>query len=877
MKLEEIRKKFLDYFLNKNHKQIKSDSLIPKNDDTLLFTNAGMVQFKNLFLNCDGSFNKAVSIQKCLRAGGKHNDLDLVGYTARHHTFFEMLGNFSFGDYFKERAIEYAWDFLTNILKIPANRLFITILKTDLEAEDIWINKIGISRSKIFKKDKDDNFWAMGNFGPCGPCSEIFYNHFDGNDNSIDYKSEEFLEKKCVEIWNIVFMEYFLDINGTLSKLEKPSIDTGMGLERIASVLQNVKSNYEIDLFKNLIKHIAQELQITDVDSPSIRVIADHVRSCSFLISEGIIPTNEGRGYVLRRIIRRAIRHGINLGINEEFFYKIPKFLITLMKGEYNELSVNEGLISSIIYDEEKQFSKTLKNGIKYFNDNMELFKKSENTVSGEFIFKLYDTYGFPVDFSKSIADENLLKFDFDGFKIEMEKQKNRGRANRKFFTSIDMIKKPDNNKIMQNKKTIFLRDKIIEKELKVILILKSDMSNTDILSEGEDGYLILDKTIFYPELGGQVSDTGFIDNSSVNKFKVDNVIENENIFLHKGIVKNGFFKINDIVNISVDSDKREKIKKNHTATHLLHSTLKNILGDHIIQKGSYIDDYKFRFDFSHPNKLDQKVIKKVESLINLLIINNLIISKKNMTFDEAKKNNIIGQFEEKYNKNSLNTISIGDYSKEICGGAHVDSTGEIGIFKIISEVGISSGVRRITAITGYEVYKYMTDNEDIIKNFCDKLKSDKNTVSIKLDKVIFEKNKLIKKIIGIRKEYISNYCNLIECEIIKKGYLNYIVKLINPLYDESILKDLIFRIKFKRENMIAFFAEKVGREFLFGVSVNGENCLKKFSAYKIIEHCITTDSSKYGGNNEIAFGKISDLNFIEKLNKIKLFIDKNI
>ncbi len=703
----QVRSLFLDYFQQYNHEVIPSSSLIPGNDPTLLFTNAGMVQFKDVFLgNDERPYKRATSSQRCVRAGGKHNDLENVGYTARHHTFFEMLGNFSFGDYFKRDAIVFAWKFLTEILHLPPEKLWITVYKEDQEAADIWLNDIKVDPQRFSKCGDESNFWAMGPTGPCGPCTEIFYDHganiFGGPPGTPDEDGDRY-----VEIWNIVFMQYDRAPDGKLTPLPKPSVDTGMGLERITAVMQGVQNNYDIDLFRSLIKAITDLLaaaKLTATDPTSLRVIADHIRSCAFLIVDGITPSNEGRGYVLRRIIRRALRHGNKLGLTQAFFYKLGQPLAIAMGDAYPELKTAENTIAKILRLEEEQFSVTLAQGLKLLEQAVKELKS--RTIPGEIIFKLYDTYGFPVDLTADIARERNLQMDYAGFETAMNQQRDRSRQASKFETEYNIgasIETP----------TQFVGDKnlLIEStpDTATVIALYCNSQNVETLKTGDTGSIVLDSTPFYAESGGQIGDQGILKTDTC-VFQVTDTIKQGQAHIHIGKVEQGTIQVGTKVIAQVDAERRAATVLNHTATHLLHMILRRILGTHVLQKGSLVEPERLRFDFAHSAPLTLDEIKQVEQQVNHEIRANHAASVRTSTLDEAVKNGAIGLFEDKYGA-EVRVVRFGD-SMELCGGTHAHRTGDIGIFKITSESGVAAGVRRIEAVTGAGAIAWLTKNE---------------------------------------------------------------------------------------------------------------------------------------------------------------------
>jgi len=709
----EIRSQFLKYFSEQGHEIVASSSLVPGNDPTLLFTNAGMVQFKDVFLGKDKrSYQRATSSQRCVRAGGKHNDLERVGYTARHHTFFEMLGNFSFGDYFKREAIRFAWDFLVNKLHLPAEKLWVTVYEDDKEAEEIWLNEMKIDPKRFSRCGEQDNFWSMGPTGPCGPCSEIFYDHGadipGGPPGSPDADGDRY-----IEIWNLVFMQFDRAADGTLTPLPKPSVDTGMGLERLTAVLQGLHNNYDTDLFQPLIKAMAQLASTNDLTHFSLRVIADHIRSCSFLIVDGVVPSNEGRGYVLRRIIRRALRHGNKLGVTNAFFYKLVQPLVTLMGNAYPELAKNQTRIEKILQQEEEQFSTTLSQGLKLFEQAVTELKG--DIIPGETIFKLYDTYGFPADLTADIARERNLSIDYDGFEVAMSKQRERSRQSSQFAMAADAVDVPaEINQVA----TLFSGYKNLLTEntpdTGKILALYRDGKFVDSLRAGEKGSIVLDRTPFYAESGGQVGDQGLINIPQKALFKVLDTIKQGHMHLHLGKLDKGELHIGDTVNTEVDAKRRAAIVLNHTATHILHMVLKQVLGEHAIQKGSLVDPDRLRFDFSHFAPLSEDELRIVEQRVNQEVRANYEGKVEVSSPDEAIASGAIALFGEKYGS-KVRVVSFGS-SIELCGGTHAEHTGDIGIFKITSESGVAAGVRRIEAVTGEAALRFIEKRETEFK-----------------------------------------------------------------------------------------------------------------------------------------------------------------
>ena len=733
----EVRQQFLDFFATKEHEIVASSSLIPGNDKTLLFTNAGMVQFKDVFLGDEKrANNRATTSQRCVRAGGKHNDLENVGYTARHHTFFEMLGNFSFGDYFKQDAIQYAWEFLTVVAKLPPEKLWITVFEDDDEAADIWLNTIGIAPERLSRIGAKDNFWQMGDTGPCGPCTEIFYDHGEHIWGGPPGTPEEDGDR-YIEIWNLVFMQYNRAQDGTMTPLPKPSVDTGMGLERLAAILQDGHSNYDIDLFHNLLKAIAKladiDLKSEEFTNASLKVIADHIRSCSFLIVDGIVPSNEGRGYVLRRIIRRAARHGHKLGLEYAFFYKLVQPLVDEMGEAYPELASAQQHVEKELQKEEIRFAKTLDKGMKILEAG--IADLQGDTLSGDVVFELYDTYGFPLDLTADIARERKLKIDQDGFETAMEAQRQRARAAGKFDTDY-------NAKLDINGETLFKGYDTTSDKNNLIEKIFIDGKLVDTINEGEQAQLVLDATPFYAESGGQIGDTGEIVASN-NVFVVHDTQKQGDTFIHNGVMQSGRLKANDSVATRVDSKRRQAIVLNHSATHLMQTALQKVLGPHVQQKGSLVTEKILRFDLSHSEPITKDEIAQVEALVNQQIRFNTAAQSDITSMDEAIERGAMALFGEKYG-NEVRVVTIG-YSTELCGGVHVQRSGDIGLFKIISEGGVAAGVRRIEAVTGAMALDWVDAQGKQLHQVAHSVKSSIKEVGCKVDLMV-EKNRTLEK-----------------------------------------------------------------------------------------------------------------------------------
>ncbi|EPL8094135.1 alanine--tRNA ligase [Morganella morganii] len=738
----EIRQAFLDFFHTKGHQIVQSSSLVPNNDPTLLFTNAGMNQFKDVFLGLDKRpYTRATTAQRCVRAGGKHNDLENVGYTARHHTFFEMLGNFSFGDYFKHDAINFAWELLTGKewFNLPKEKLWVTVYATDDEAYNIWKDEVGVPAERIIRigdnkgaQYASDNFWQMGDTGPCGPCTEIFFDHGDhiwgGPPGSPEEDGDRY-----IEIWNIVFMQFNRQSDGTLEPLPKPSVDTGMGLERITAVLQHVNSNYDIDLFRKLIADVAKVTGADDLTSKSLRVIADHIRSCAFLICDGVIPSNEGRGYVLRRIIRRAVRHGYMLGAKDTFFYKLVAPLIDVMGSAGEELARQRVMVEKVLKSEEEQFARTLERGLQLLDD--ELASLTGDTLSGEAAFRLYDTYGFPLDLTADVCRERNLKVDEAGFEAAMEEQRRRARENSGFGADYNSLIKVD-------KRSDFSGYDHNEQAATIVALYKEGQPVTE-LNAGDEGLVILDKTAFYAESGGQVGDTGVLSSNDA-QFSVLDTQKYGQAIGHAGRVDSGKLTVNHKITAKIDEERRNAIRLNHSATHLMHAALRQVLGEHVSQKGSLVNDKYLRFDFSHFEAMTPAQIREVEALVNAEIRKNEPVVTELMDLEEAKAKGAMALFGEKYDER-VRVLSMGDFSTELCGGTHAARTGDIGLFRIISESATAAGIRRIEAVTGAGALESVNQQSDALSSVAQLVKSDEAGVSEKV-KAALDKIRILEK-----------------------------------------------------------------------------------------------------------------------------------
>ena len=849
MQVSQVRQKFLDYFKYHGHEVVKSSSLIPHDDPTLLFTNAGMNQFKDVFLGLESrNYVRATSSQKCVRAGGKHNDLENVGYTARHHTFFEMLGNFSFGDYFKFDAIKYAWGFLTTELKIPQDKLYVTVYHTDDEAYNIWHNEIGLSPDRIIRiGDKpngaSDNFWQMGDTGPCGPCTEIFYDHgahiWGGLPGSAEEDGDRF-----IEIWNCVFMQFNRDEAGVLHALPKPSVDTGMGLERISAVMQHVHGNYEIDIFTKLIKHASELANCADLNNPSLKVLADHIRSISFLIADGVLPSNEGRGYVLRRILRRAIRHGYKLGLRNPFLYKLVITLVALMGEAYAELIINQEQIEKIIKQEEERFFQTIDNGMQLLQDQLKQVKN--NVLSGEIAFKLYDTYGFPLDLTQDVCREFEIDVDITEFDSCMEKQKTMARISGKF--------KMNANVDYDGCETNFIGYTDISIEAKVVALYYDNLA-VEQLNANQDGVIVLDKTVFYAESGGQAGDSGVlqIDGGATLLINIHDTQKiRPQVVGHLGVVGNGTIKIGDTVTATIDLHKRLDCARNHSATHLLHRALHEVVGAHATQKGSSVTADYIRFDFAHDTSLD-KEIEEIERIVNRVIMHNYEITTKIMGYDDAIKSGAMALFGEKYT-NAVRVVQMGDFSTELCGGTHVKRTGDIGFFSITSESGIANGVRRIEAITGEASLHRMQQNMAILDKAREQLKAQSNDIiNVKIDGIHQETKLLNKELNELKSKLASAQADglLSKVKILASGIKLLVLQIDN--LDIKAMQELTNKFKDKLVNNAVIILGGINTNRVNLVVGVSSDLTKQYKAGELVNKLAIICDGKGGGRPDLA------------------------
>ncbi|TMO86925.1 alanine--tRNA ligase [Pseudoalteromonas ruthenica] len=834
----QLRQKFLDYFAKHQHQIVPSASLIPGTDPTLLFNNAGMVPFKDVFLGAEKRpYTRATSAQRCVRAGGKHNDLENVGYTARHHTFFEMLGNFSFGDYFKEQAIQFAWTFLTEELGLPKEKLWVTVFTEDDEAADIWINKIGVPADRVSRIGEKDNFWSMGDTGPCGPCSEIFYDHGEEVWGGPPGTPEEDGDR-YIEIWNLVFMQYNRHADGTMEALPNPSIDTGMGLERIAAIMQGVHSNYEIDLFQALIQAAAKVTNAQDLEDKSLRVIADHIRSCAFLVLDGVMPSNEGRGYVLRRIIRRAVRHGNKLGAKGTFFHQLVGALIDQMGDAYPELAKHQSIIEKVLRIEEEQFGKTLERGLAILEEHLSALEG--DVIPGDVVFKLYDTYGFPADLTADVARERFMTIDERGFQQCMDVQRKKAQQAGKFGA--------DYNTQLRSDKSSDFKGYEAEHYSGTVVELFAAGDKVSVLEDGQEGIVILDRTPFYAESGGQVGDTGVL-KAGNGEFIVTDTQKLGNAIAHYGKVS-GQMGVNDKVDARIDAERRDRIKKNHTATHLIHEALRQELGEHVNQKGSLVEPDRMRFDFSHFEGVTREQLQRIEQQVNIEIRRNFALQTELMAIDEAKAKGAMALFGEKYD-DEVRVVSIGDYSIELCGGTHVQRTGDIGLFKIVSEAGIAAGVRRIEAVTGDDALNYVAEQENKLAQIAALLKADNTSV---LDKVsgLIERSKGLEKQVAQLNDKLASAAgaSLLDSAIDVNGVKLLVANVAGT--ESKALRGLVDDLKNKMGSGIIALGVANGEKVSLIAGVT-KDLTGQFKAGELVNHMAAQVGGKGGGRPDMA------------------------
>ncbi|WP_198265063.1 alanine--tRNA ligase [sulfur-oxidizing endosymbiont of Gigantopelta aegis] len=838
----QLRTAFLEFFEQHEHKCVSSSPLVPGNDPTLLFTNAGMVQFKDVFLGQDKrNYKRATSSQRCVRAGGKHNDLENVGYTARHHTFFEMLGNFSFGDYFKRDAIQYAWEFLTEVVGLPEERLWVTVFEDDDETTDIWLKEMKISPDRFSKIGAKDNFWSMGDTGPCGPCSEIFYDHGADVPGGPPGTPEEDGDR-YIEIWNLVFMQYNRDKSGKMTPLPHPSVDTGMGLERLAAILQGVHNNYEIDLFQHIIKTIAELAQCQDLENKSLRVIADHIRACSFLIVDGVIPANEGRGYVLRRIIRRAIRHGHKLGLREPFFYQLVDVLNQEMGAAYPELTKAQAQVEKILKQEEIRFAETLDQGMQILSAEIKQLKGK--VIPGDVVFKLYDTYGFPIDLTADVAREHALDIDREGYDTAMEKQREMARASSAF--DIDY-----NDSIDLQGKTEFVGYDALDNDNSKILNIIIDGEQCQQLAVSDaTAMIILDSTPFYAESGGQVGDSGTITTATGAQFDVINTQKNGDVFVHIGQLVKGSLTTGDVVRTQVSQTKRSDIACNHSATHLLHAALRTVLGDHVQQKGSLVDEQKLRFDFSHFEAITAEQLQTIENLVNQQIRNNHRVETKLMDIDAAKESGAMALFGEKY-ADKVRVLSMSDFSVELCGGTHVSRTGDIGLMKITAESGVAAGVRRVEAMTGQGALAYIERNEQQMDNSASLLKGNRDSLFDKVSALLDRSKKLEKELEQLKGKLANAQSGELSDNAVEIGGLKVLAAKLEGV-DAKGLRDTMDQLKSKLGSCAIVLAVVNGDKVSLAAGVSKDS-IKRLKAGDLVNSVASQVGGKGGGRPDMA------------------------
>jgi alanyl-tRNA synthetase len=860
MESKKVRQLFLDFFREKGHEIVPSSPLLPKDDPTLLFTNAGMVQFKSVFLGEETRpYKRAVTVQKCLRAGGKHNDLENVGRTARHHTFFEMLGNFSFGDYFKKEAAAWAWELLTERMKLPADKLYITVYEKDDEAARIWKDHVGVRAERIYRLGEKDNFWQMGDTGPCGPCSEIL---IDQGPEMGCGKSTCDVGCDCdryLEIWNLVFMQYNRDSSGKLTPLPKPSIDTGMGVERLSAVLQGKHNNFDTDLFMPIIKTVekisGKQYGIDHSATVSLRVIADHIRSAAFVISEGLFPSNEGRGYVLRRIIRRAARHGFMLGIEDPFLHTVLDTVYEIMSGPYPELLDNTEGSKKILKLEEERFAHTLSSGMAILNKLMEDLKSSgKETIPGPELFKLYDTYGFPIDLAQDIAEDNNFRMDLKGFSDEMELQKTRARASWVGEEEVAGVYREIKKRFGA---TNFLGYETLHSDSVVNAIIKNG-TLSDEAREGEEVEIILDKSPFYGESGGQVGDTGVFRADGM-RIEVVDTRKFSDILIHNAVVRKGIIRKGITVSASVDEERRKAIMRNHTATHLLHAALKAVLGDHIKQAGSLVAPDRLRFDFTHFYAMDEREISEVEEMVNEQILKNLHVDKSTTTLDDAISQGVTALFGEKYGE-TVRVVRSGDFSAELCGGTHSDATGEIGLFKIISEGSVAAGIRRIEAVTGFPAIEFYKEREKELIKTAGLLKIPEQKVSERVEKIIGEMKQQEKELEKFRQKAVKGKADAVLESAVSIDTIKVLARKIDGL-DMKALRDLTDNLKNKIGSGVILLASALNGQAYY-VSAVTKDLTSRFNAGEILK---TVTGGKGGGRPDMAQGGTKDVAGIDK------------
>jgi len=835
----ELRKAFLDFYVKQNHTAVHSSPVVPANDPTLLFTNAGMVQFKETFLGQEKrDYTRATSVQRCIRAGGKHNDLENVGYTARHHTFFEMLGNFSFGDYFKREAIQFAWDFLTKELKLPEEKLWVTVFEEDQDTENIWLKEMKISGDRFSRCGAKDNFWSMGDTGPCGPCTEIFYDHGADVDGGPPGTPEEDGDR-YIEIWNLVFMQFDRSADGTLTPLPKPSVDTGMGLERLAAVMQGVHNNYDIDLFQALVKKASELTGEKDLSNSSLRVISDHIRSCAFTVTDGVMPSNEGRGYVLRRIIRRAIRHGYKLGQSKPFFHQLVDTLVEQMGEAYPELKAEQANVIRVLKLEEERFAETLENGMKLLEDYIS--DLDGTVIAGDMAFKLYDTFGFPFDLTADVAREKNLTVDEAGFKAAMEEQRERARSASSFAGTAQ-------SRVDFEGETQFIGYNKDEADANILAIFV-DGKAVDSVSEGSQATIILDQTPFYAESGGQVGDSGSL-TEGMHSFHVDDTQKQGSLFLHHGKATAGSISVGSSIHAKINVADRRASEKNHSATHLLHAALRQILGSHVQQKGSLVKADRLRFDFSHFEPISADQLRDIEKLVNQNIMHNENVGMNEMDIDSAKEKGAMALFGEKYG-DVVRVVDMGDFSVELCGGTHVNSAGDIGPFRIASESGIASGVRRIEAITGDAAWEAIYAEDDALIQVADAIKSDKNQVSSKITQVMSDYKALEKELKQLQGKLASSQGDDMAGQAIEVNGVKMLAAKMEGA-DGNTLRETMDKLKDKLEPAVIVLAATDGQKVSVAAGVS-KSATNRFKAGELVNHVAQQVGGKGGGRPDMA------------------------
>ena len=859
----EIRQAFLDFFAERGHEVVASSSLVPGNDPTLLFTNAGMVQFKDTFLGLDDRpYKRAVSSQRCVRAGGKHNDLENVGYTARHLTFFEMLGNFSFGDYFKEDAIRYAWEFLTKTCGLPAERLWVTVFAEDDEAADIWLKQIKVDSSRFSRIGAKDNFWSMGDTGPCGPCTEIFYDHGPKVPGGPPGTPEEDGDR-YIEIWNLVFTQYDRDTSGTLNPLPKPSVDTGMGLERLVAVLNGVHSNYDIDVFQALIKAAAQATGEKNLENNSLKVIADHIRSCSFLISDGVLPANEGRGYVLRRIIRRAARHAHKLGCQDPFFYQLVPVLAAEMGDAYPELVKASDQIQRVLKQEEIRFAETLDKGMGILREA--ILATKNKTLSGSMAFKLYDTYGFPLDLTADVAREHGLEVDIEVFDQEMAKQRNRARSASQF------AKAEGHDVVAQlGLSSQFVGYERLEATASITGLV-NETGVQEILEAGSEGMVILDRTPFYAESGGQIGDWGSLRSDQGAEFQVSDTRKQGDSIVHIGKLQAGSLKVGDSLSVQVDKVHRQATVLNHSATHLMHAALRQVLGDHVQQKGSLVTPERLRFDFSHFEPVTVEQIAQIESIVNSEVRDNAAADIAEMSMDEALESGAMALFGEKYG-DQVRVVNIG-FSTELCGGVHVQRAGDVGLFKILSESGIAAGVRRIEAVTGEAALAWLGEQQQRLQNIALLVKSDVSNAEMKIGQLVERERELEKELNKLKGKLASQAGDDLSSQVVEVGGISVLATMMEGV-DPKSLRETVDKLKDKLGHAAIILATVRGEKISLVAGVTKDEC-KRLKAGELVNFVAQQVGGKGGGRPDMAqAGGNQPVNLPKALESVRSWIE---